>query len=47
MLMNLLKKTSLLGSALLVTQLVCSQQVIPASEGQATGSGGSATYTVG
>jgi len=45
--MHLLKKTSLLVNLLLVTQLVCSQQVIPASEGQATGPGGSASYTVG
>jgi hypothetical protein len=45
--MNLLKKISLLASILLVTQLVCSQEVIPVSGGAAVGSGGSANYTVG
>jgi hypothetical protein len=45
--MNLLKKTSLLACVLLATQLVCSQEAIPVSAGEATGSGGSVSYTVG
>jgi len=47
MLMNLSKKTSLLVSVLLATQLVCSQEALPVSAGTALGSGGSASYTVG
>ena len=45
--MNLLRKTALIASVLLATQLVHSQEAIPASGGAATGSGGSASYTVG
>ena len=45
--MNLLRKTALIASVLLATQLVHSQEAIPASGGVATGSGGSASYTVG
>jgi hypothetical protein len=46
-LMNLLKKTSLIVSVLLATQLVCSQEALPVSGGEATGSGGSVSYSVG
>ena len=45
--MNLLKKSIFLASVLLATQLVHSQEAIPASGGEATGSGGSGSYTVG
>jgi len=45
--MNLLKKTSLLLSVLLATQLLCSQEAITVSAGEAAGSGGSVSYTVG
>jgi hypothetical protein len=45
--MNLLKKTFLFVIVLLATQLVCSQEAIPVSGGEATGSGGSGSYTVG
>jgi len=45
--MNLLKKTFFLGSVLLTTQLVCSQEVIPVSGGEAKGADGSGSYTVG
>jgi hypothetical protein len=45
--MNFLKKTFLLVIVLLATQLVCSQEAIPVSGGEATGSGGSGGYTVG
>jgi hypothetical protein len=45
--MNLLKKTSLIVSVLLATQLVCSQEALPVSGGEATGSGGSVSYSVG
>jgi hypothetical protein len=45
--MTFLKKISLVASVLLVTQLAQSQEIIPASGGEATGSGGSASYTIG
>jgi hypothetical protein len=45
--MNLLKKTSFLACVLLATQLVFSQEAIPVSGGEAAGSGGSGSYTVG
>jgi hypothetical protein len=45
--MTFLKKISLVASVLLVTQLAQSQEIIPASGGEATGSGGAASYTVG
>jgi hypothetical protein len=45
--MTLLKKSIFLASVLLVTQLAQSQETIPASGGEATGSGGAASYTVG
>jgi hypothetical protein len=45
--MTLLKKSIFLASILLVAQLAQSQETIPASGGEATGSGGSANYTVG
>jgi hypothetical protein len=45
--MNLLRKTALIASVLLATQLVHSQEAIPASGSEATGSGGSGSYTVG
>tara|TARA_R110001592_G_scaffold363254_1_gene682643 strand:- start:980 stop:1462 length:483 start_codon:yes stop_codon:yes gene_type:complete len=45
--MNLLKKTVLVASVLLATQLVYSQEAIPVSAGEATGAGGSGSYTVG
>jgi hypothetical protein len=45
--MNLLKKTALVASVLLATQLVHSQESIPVSAGEATGAGGSISYTVG
>jgi hypothetical protein len=45
--MNLLKKTSLLLSVLLATQLLCSQEAITVSAGEAAGSSGSGSYTVG
>ena len=45
--MNLLKKSIFLASVLLATQLVHSQEAIPASGSEATGSGGSGSYTVG
>jgi hypothetical protein len=45
--MNLLKKTSLLLSVLLATQLLCSQEAITVSGGAAAGSGGSVSYSVG
>jgi hypothetical protein len=45
--MNLLKKTSFLSSVLLATQLVCSQEALPVSGGEAAGAGGSVSYTVG
>jgi hypothetical protein len=45
--MNFLKKTFFLASVLVATQLVCAQEAIPVSAGEAAGSGGSANYTVG
>ena len=45
--MTILKKTSLLVGALLAAQLVYSQEAIPVLGGEATGSGGSGSYTVG
>jgi hypothetical protein len=45
--MNFLKKSIFLAGILLVTQLVCAQEAIPVSAGEATGSGGAASYTVG
>jgi hypothetical protein len=45
--MNLLKKTSFLACVLLVAQLAHAQETISASGGEATGSGGSSSYTVG
>jgi hypothetical protein len=45
--MTLLKKISLVASILLVAQLAHAQETIPASGGEATGSGGSSSYTVG
>jgi hypothetical protein len=46
-LMNLLKKTFFLASILFVAQLAQSQEAIPVSAGEAAGSGGSGSYTVG
>jgi len=45
--MNLLRKTALIASVLLATQFVHSQEAIPASGGEVSGSGGSGSYTVG
>jgi hypothetical protein len=45
--MNFLKKSIFLAGILLVTQLVCAQEAIPVSAGEATGSDGTASYTVG
>jgi hypothetical protein len=45
--MNLLKKTSFLACVLLATQLVCSQEALLVSTGEASESGGSVSYTVG
>ena len=45
--MNFLKKTFFLACVLLATQLVCAQEAIPVSAGEASGSGGSVSYTVG
>ena len=42
-----MKKMTLEACLLLVTQLIYSQQTIPASGGEATGSGGSSSYSVG
>ncbi|MFT6196114.1 MAG: hypothetical protein ACJAXY_000429, partial [Nonlabens sp.] len=42
-----MKKITLVACLLLVTQLMYSQQTIPTSGGDATGSGGSSSYTVG
>jgi hypothetical protein len=42
-----MKKMTLVACLLLVTQLIYSQQTIPASGGEATGSGGSSSYSVG
>jgi hypothetical protein len=45
--LDLLKKSIFLASVLLATQFVHSQEAIPASGSEATGSGGSGSYTVG
>jgi hypothetical protein len=45
--MNFLKKTPLLASVFLATQLVCSQEAISVSADKATPSGGSANDTFG
>jgi hypothetical protein len=42
-----MKKMTLVAGLLLATQLMYSQQSIPATGGDATGSGGSCSYTVG
>jgi hypothetical protein len=42
-----MKKMTLVGGLLLATQLMYAQQSIPATGGDATGSGGSSSYTVG
>jgi hypothetical protein len=42
-----MKKITLVACLLLATQLMYSQQTIPTSGGDATGSGGSSSYTVG
>jgi hypothetical protein len=42
-----MKKIALLACILLATQLVYSQEAIPVSSGEALGSGGSGSYTVG
>jgi hypothetical protein len=42
-----MKKITLVACLLFVTQLMYSQQTIPTSGGDATGSGGSSSYTVG
>jgi hypothetical protein len=43
----LFKKKSPVATVLLANQLVCAQEAIPVSAGEATGSGGAANYTVG
>ncbi|ARV07507.1 hypothetical protein BTO04_12765 [Polaribacter sp. SA4-10] len=45
--MNFLKKSFLVVFVLVATQLVYSQEAITASGGEATGSGGSGSYSVG
>ncbi len=45
--MNFLKKTILIVFVLFAAQLVYSQQTVSASGGEATGAGGSSSYTVG
>jgi hypothetical protein len=45
--LDLLKKSMFLASVLLATQFVYSQEAIAASGSEATGSGGSGSYTVG
>jgi hypothetical protein len=42
-----MKKITLVACLLLATKLIYSQQTIPATGGDATGSGGSSSYTVG
>ncbi|AUC81949.1 T9SS type A sorting domain-containing protein [Lacinutrix sp. Bg11-31] len=42
-----MRNTTLVACLLLATQLIYSQQTIPASGGEATGSGGSSSYSVG
>ena len=46
-LMKLLKNHFCLVCIILATQLLCAQEVIPVSGGEATGSNGSGSYTVG
>lgn len=45
--MTLLKRSIFLASVLLVTQLAQSQETIPASGAEVSGSGGAGSYTVG
>ena len=45
--MKLLKKRACLLCIILATQLLCAQEAIPVSGGEATGSNGSGSYTVG
>ena len=45
--MKLLKNHFCLVCIILATQLLCAQEVIPVSGGEATGSNGSGSYTVG
>jgi hypothetical protein len=45
--MTLLKKSIFLASVLLLAQLAQSQETIPASGGEVSGSGGSGSYTIG
>ncbi|MFT5216444.1 MAG: hypothetical protein ACI83H_001567, partial [Glaciecola sp.] len=42
-----MKKITLVACLLLASQLIYSQQTIPATGGDATGSGGSSSYSVG
>jgi hypothetical protein len=42
-----MKTTTLVACLLFATQLIYSQEIIPASGGEATGSGGSSSYSVG
>jgi hypothetical protein len=42
-----MKTTTLVAGLLLATKLIYSQQTTPATGGDATGSGGSSSYTVG
>ena len=44
--MEILKKRSCFGFVLLFTQLVCAQEAISVSAGEASGSGGSSSYNV-
>jgi hypothetical protein len=44
---NIMKKITLLASLLFATQFMYSQETIPASGGDGTGTGGSSSYTVG
>jgi hypothetical protein len=45
--MSLLKKSIFLAFVVLATQLARAQETLPVSGGEATGSGGSGSYTVG
>ena len=47
MFMSLLKKSIFLAFVVLATQLARAQETLPVSGGEATGSGGSGSYTVG
>jgi len=42
-----MRNTTLIACLLFATQLIYSQEIIPASGGEATGSGGSSSYSVG